>query len=48
MVTVQYGRGERAKKNPNTGESVAGPITLSDEELAKNRVNVFEELKKHL
>ena len=47
VVNVQYGRGEKAKKNPNTGESVAGPITLSDEELAKNRVNAFEELKKH-
>jgi hypothetical protein len=47
VVNVQYGRGERAKKNPNTGESVAGPITLSDEELAKNRLNAFEELKKH-
>jgi hypothetical protein len=47
VVNVQYGRGERAKKNPNTGESVAGPVTLSDEELAKNRLNVFGELKKH-
>jgi len=47
VVNVQYGRGEHAKRNPNTGESVAGPITLSDEELTKNRVNVFEELKKH-
>jgi predicted acyl esterase len=47
VVNVQYGRGERAKKNPNTGESVAGPVTLSDEELAKNCVNVFEDLKKH-
>jgi hypothetical protein len=47
VVNVQYGRGERARKNPNTGESVAGPITLSDEELAKNCVNAFEELKKH-
>ncbi len=47
VVNIQYGRGERAKKNPNTGESVAGPVTLSDEELAKNCVNVFEELKKH-
>ncbi|MBI1725419.1 MAG: CocE/NonD family hydrolase, partial [Candidatus Tectomicrobia bacterium] len=47
VVTIQYGLGARAKKNPNTGESVAGPVTLSDEELAKNRVNVFEELKKH-
>ena len=47
VVNVQYGRGERAKKNPNTGESVAGPVTLSDEELARNGVNVFEDLKKH-
>jgi predicted acyl esterase len=44
---VQYGRGDKAMKNPNTGESVAGPVTLSDEELAKNRVDAFEELKKH-
>ena len=28
-------RGDKAKKNPNTGESVAGPVTLSDEELAE-------------
>jgi uncharacterized protein len=47
VVNVQYGRGARAKTNPNTGESVAGPVTLSDEELAKNRVDAFEELKKH-
>ncbi len=47
VVNVQYGRGERAKKNPNTGESVAGPVTLSDEELTKNRLNVFDELKRH-
>ena len=47
VVNVQYGRGERAKKNPNTGDSVAGPVTLSEEALAKNRVNVYEELKKH-
>ncbi|OLC17934.1 MAG: peptidase S15 [Candidatus Rokubacteria bacterium 13_1_40CM_69_27] len=47
VVNIQYGLGERARKNPNTGESVAGPLTLSDEELAKNRVNVFAELKKH-
>lgn len=47
VSAIQYGMGQRARKNPNTGESVAGPITLSDEELAKNRVNVYEELKKH-
>ncbi len=47
VVNVQYGRGEKAKKNPNTGESVAGPITLSDEELAANRINAYEEQKQH-
>jgi predicted acyl esterase len=47
VVNIQYGRGDTARKNPNTGESVAGPVTLSDEELAKNRVNAFDELKKH-
>ena len=47
VVNVQYGRGDKAKKNPNTGESVAGPVTLSDEELAKNRINPYEDLKLH-
>ena len=47
VVNIQYGLGARAKKNPNTGESVAGPVTLSDQELAKNRVDVFEDLKQH-
>jgi len=47
VVNVQYGRGEKARKNPNTGLSACGPITLSDEELAANRENAFEELKKH-
>ena len=47
VANIQYGRGDKAMKNPNTGESVAGPVTLSDEELAKNRVDAFEELKQH-
>ena len=47
VMNVQYGRGENARKHPVTGESVAGSITLSEEELAANRVNAFEELKKH-
>ena len=47
VANIQYGRGDKAKKNPNTGESVAGPVTLSDAELAKNRVDAFGELKKH-
>jgi uncharacterized protein len=46
-LIVQYGLGERAKRNPNTGESIAGPVTLSDEELEKNRVNVYRDLLNH-
>ncbi len=47
VVNVQYGRGEAARTNPNTGESVAGPVSRSEEELATNRVNAFEETKAH-
>lgn len=47
LVDVQYGRGDKARVNPNTGESVAGPITFSDEELARNRTNPFEQVKSH-
>ena len=47
VANIQYGLGKRAKKNPNTGESVAGPVTLSEDELASNRLNVYDELKKH-
>ena len=47
VAHVQYGYGERGKRNPNTGEPAAGPVTLSDEELAKNRHNAFESLKQH-
>ena len=47
MANIQHGLGERAKKNPNTGESVAGPVTLSEDDLARNRINVYDELKRH-
>jgi len=47
VVNVQYGRGDAARINPNTGESVAGPITLSDAELAANRISAYEDLKSH-
>ena len=46
VVNIQYGKGG-ARKNPVTGESVTGPVELSEEELAKNRVNTFEALKAH-
>ncbi len=47
VANIQYGQGERAKKNPNTGESVAGPVTLSAEELARNRINPYDATKQH-
>jgi predicted acyl esterase len=46
-LTVQHGLGSRAKKNPNTGESVAGPETLRDEDLAKNRTDPHVDLLAH-
>lgn len=36
-VTVQYGLGERGARSRVTGEPVAGPVTLSEEELRANR-----------
>jgi predicted acyl esterase len=43
-VTVQYGLGSRARKNPNTGESIAGPVDLSDEELALRRRDMYTQM----
>jgi len=44
---IQYGRGSRAPTNPNTGQSVAGPVDLSEEELAANRIDAFPDIKGH-
>src|SRR5499427_4700696 len=41
--SVQYGVGERGPKSAVTGEPVAGPETLSEEALAKNRADVAGE-----
>jgi len=46
-LTVQHGLGDRAKKNPNTGESVAGPETLPEEDLAKNRTDPHLDILAH-
>lgn len=40
-VTVQYGLGSRAKKSALTDESIAGPVDMTDEELARNRRDLF-------
>ena len=42
---MQYGYGSRGRKNPNTGDWVSGSVTLSEEELAKNRVDIVAEAK---
>lgn len=47
QLPMQYGYGELARKNPITGESVAGPITLTEEELRGNRTDIVEEVKSH-
>jgi uncharacterized protein len=47
VANIQYGLGERARRSRVTGEPVAGPVTLSEDELAKNRVNPFDAAKQH-
>ncbi|MGH2702492.1 MAG: CocE/NonD family hydrolase [Actinomycetota bacterium] len=44
---IQYGQGEGAPTNPNTGQSVAGPVTLTEEELERNRIDYFGAIKEH-
>ena len=47
ITTVQHGLGERAASNPNTGELVAGPETLTDEELDANRSDFPGDINAH-
>ena len=47
VTRVQYGLGKRTLRNPNTGEFIAGPVELSEDELAKNFIDPMEETKKH-
>ena len=42
VKTVQHGVGQRGKQNPNTGELVCGPETLSEEELVRNREDMWQ------
>jgi putative CocE/NonD family hydrolase len=41
VVTVQHGRGERGPRSAVTGDLVCGPETLSEEELKKNRADMW-------
>src|SRR5579875_97753 len=45
VTSVQHGVGSRGPVNPNTGELVAGPEDLPEEELARNRSDLPTELR---
>jgi uncharacterized protein len=47
VKTVQYGAGERGKRSRVHGQLVCGPETLSDNELAKNRSDFGDDIRKH-
>jgi predicted acyl esterase len=47
VKTVQHGRGERGPKSRVTGDLVCGPETLSEEELAKNRADMWAGVLQH-
>ncbi len=47
VLTVQHGVGNRGRKHPVTGELVAGPETLTEEELARNRADSAAERQFH-
>jgi predicted acyl esterase len=44
VKTVQHGVGERGAKSRVTGELACGPVTLPEEELARNREDMWAEL----
>lgn len=44
---LQHGFGQRGHVNPNNGELVCGPETLSDEELEANRIDYIGEIRRH-
>ena len=44
VKTVQHGLGERGRRSKVTGELVSGPETLTDDELAQNRADLWVEL----
>src|SRR5262249_42930551 len=47
VKAVQHGRGERGLRSRVTGEPVCGPETLSEEELARNRCHLGNEILAH-
>jgi predicted acyl esterase len=47
VKTVQHGLGDSGPTNPNTGELICGPETLTAEELAANRSDFGDEIVAH-
>jgi predicted acyl esterase len=47
VKTVQHGQGSRGPRSRITGELVCGPETLSEDELARNREEMWAELLAH-
>jgi len=47
QLAMQHGYGERGLRHPPTGKPVAGDLTLSDQELAANRVDVVAMVRAH-
>ena len=43
-VSVQHGVGDNGKRSPITGDTVAGPITLSQEQLRQNRIDAGRDI----
>lgn len=47
VKTVQYGIGERGRRNPVTGDLVCGPQILDEDTLAANRCDFGAEIRAH-
>jgi predicted acyl esterase len=47
VVSVQHGVGDRGPRSRITGETVCGPETLSDDELAANRTDFYAQVAAH-
>ncbi len=47
VITVQHGLGSRGPVDPNTGQPVAGPETLTDRELVENRADLRGAILSH-
>jgi len=47
VKTVQFGAGERGKRSRVHGELVCGPLTLSEQELKRNRSALGDDIRAH-